>query len=164
MLARHANRILWAAAMAVGLLFFWLLLAGNDGWEIGLPAAVLAAGTGAWLAPGRLHRIRPLALIRFGWLFLVKSLAGGLDASWRALHPAMPLEPGWVAYPLVSCLPAARALFMITISLTPGTLCAELRGNTVRVHVLRPGVEDDLRAVERAIRAIFGEDGSGEQP
>lgn len=151
-------RVPWAMAVGATLLAFWALLSGGSGWLYGIPAAALGALAGAWLAPGQLHQPRPLAILRFLGIFLAKSLGGGVDVAGRALHPAMPLRPGWTEYSLRLTTPAAQSLFLITVSLTPGTLGADLRDGVMRVHTLTPSMEDNLPGVERAIAAIFGDE------
>jgi len=151
-------RIPWAIAVAAALLALWALLSGGTGWLYGVPAALIGAGIGAWLAPGSLHRPRPFAILRFMGLFLVNSLRGGADVAWRALHPAMPMAPTWTDYPLRLHTPAGRALFLVTVSLMPGTLAADLRNGTVRVHVLTPEMAAGLPQLEQAVASIFGDE------
>ncbi|SEO45226.1 Na+/H+ antiporter subunit E [Aquisalimonas asiatica] len=154
----RANRIRWAVLVAACLFLFWLLLSGGDGAAYAAVAAVVGGLVSAWLAPGTLHRPRPLAVGRFLALFVRQSLVGGADVAWRALHPRMPLEPSWAEYPVSLRTPAGQALFMITVSLTPGTLCADVRNGVMRVHSLTPDRDAGLPGVERAVAAIFGEE------
>ncbi len=155
------GRLPWALAVGALLFVLWLLLGGGQGPVYGLMAATAGAGIGSWLAPGTLQRLRLRPLLRFAALFVVRSVVGGIDISWRALHPAMPLQPTWIRYDLGLQKPAGRALFMITISLTPGTLCAEQQGGEVHVHALGPDMERGLREIENAIAAVFGESPRG---
>jgi len=160
-LADYAQRISWGAALVLGLFLVWLLLSGGRGWPYALLGAIAGGALGAWLAPGRLYRPRPIAMARFIALFVIKSLVGGVDVAWRAMHPSMPLEQTWIDYPMSLKTPAGQAIFMITISLTPGTLCADLQGSTLRVHTLASGMEPGLKQVERAIAGLFGEEQAG---
>ena len=155
-LASHSYRIPWAIAVGATLLGLWGLLSGGEGWVYGIPAAALGAWVSAWLAPGELHQPRPLGIIRFLWVFLVQSLVGGIDVARRALSPTMAVTPGWQEYTISLNTPVAQSLFLITVSLTPGTLCADLRGDVMRIHTLSPEMGDSLPKVERAVAGIFG--------
>jgi multicomponent Na+:H+ antiporter subunit E len=141
----------------VVLLLFWLLLTGGEAWISGLAVSLSAAGLAVQMGLRGPQRIRPLAAARFLIFFLQRSLAGGLDVAWRALHPAMPLSPNWLDYPLRLRHPGARALFIGTVSLTPGTLGADVSGNCARIHTILDGVEPDLRRLEAHVAALFGE-------
>lgn len=154
-------RLVWVLVMLPPLYGMWLVLTGGRAWLYGLAVALAAAGASAWLAPESLPRLRPLlripALFRFAGFFLHRSLSGAVDVAWRALHPGMPLVPHWVDYPLRITGNGARALFIGVISLTPGTLSADLRCNTVRVHAIINDVEPGLDALERRVADVFGQ-------
>lgn len=160
-LADQPNRTLWALVVAGCLFAFWLLLSGGQGVAYAGVFALAGGFLSAWLAPGTLHRVRPIAILGFLALFVRQSLVGGVDVAWRALHPQMPMDPGWSDYRIALRTPAAKALFQITVSLTPGTLCADLRGGVMRVHTLTPAMDAGLPQVERAIAAIFSDEAPG---
>jgi multicomponent Na+:H+ antiporter subunit E len=117
----------------------WIVLTGGDGSA--LVPGVLAAGAATWFR-GRLSRpgeprfrlMRMLALVPgFFW----RSFEGGLDVAWRAFHPKLPLDPGWIL-----CRPhllppgAPRVVLGGEISLLPGTLVAGTEGDSLLVHCL----------------------------
>lgn len=152
------NRTSWALAVTVGLFAFWLLLGGGQGIPYAAVAAIAGGVVSAWLAPGALHQARPLAILRFLALFVQQSLVGGADVAWRALRPSMPLTPDWHDYPVSLRTPAGQSLLLITVSLTPGTLCADMDNGVMRVHVLTPAMAEGIPRVERAIAAIFSDE------
>lgn len=139
------------------LLLFWLLLTGGEAGLSGLAVSALAAALAVRLGQRGPRRLRPLAALRFLLFFLQRSLAGGLDVSWRALHPAMPLSPNWVDYPLRLRHPGARALFIGTVSLTPGTLGADIVGHRACIHSILTDVEPDLKRLEARVAALYDE-------
>jgi multicomponent Na+:H+ antiporter subunit E len=116
------------AAMTRGALYlgFWLLLAGTDLADLpaGLVAAVAATWTSLRLLPPSSGRLRYAALARLALRFGQESIMGGVDVARRALHPQLPLRPGFVVYPV--CLPSgmARNTFGAMTSAMPGTLPA----------------------------------------
>ncbi len=139
------------------LLLLWLLLSGGEAWLSGAVVALAATLLGMRIGLRGPRRLRPVAVLRFLLFFLHRSLAGGVDVAWRALHPRMPLHVGWLDYPLRLRHPGARALFLGAVSLTPGTLGADIRDDRVRVHSILERVEPDLRRLEALIAALFGE-------
>jgi len=151
---------LWPGVLRRGLLFalvWWVLVGGEiASWWIGVPAVLLAAAASfALLSP---VTVVWYELFRFVPFFLIRSLLGGLDVAWRALHPSMPISPHLIEYPiqLPSGLPC---VFMAnTVSLLPGTLSAELGSECLRVHVLngRKDVLSELETLEQRVAALFG--------
>jgi len=155
-----AQQDFWPSILRRGLqfAFVWWILVGGEiaSWWIGVPAVLLAATASVALLP-------PVTLVwnelfRFVPFFFVRSLLGGADVAWRALHPSMPIAPHLIEYPiqLPSGLPC---VFMAnTVSLLPGTLSAELASNCLKVHVLngRKDVLSELETVEQRVAALFG--------
>jgi multicomponent Na+:H+ antiporter subunit E len=124
----------------------WLGLTSADPEGFAVGAATVGAAT--WLSlrllpPGR-NRVSIVAALRLAPGFLWRSLLGGIDVSWRALSPRMPLKPGWRETP--SRLPPgpARAVLGGEFSLLPGTLVAGTRGDRLLIHAL--DVDRDIDA------------------
>jgi len=150
----------WAAAALVrgtALAGLWLLLAGAEGWPVAVPSVALAVAVSLRLrAPARLGLSLPGA-VRFVGFLLYESLRGGLDVARRALSPASPAPGGVVE--LRSGLPAGapRTLMAVAISLLPGTLCAAIEDDRVRLHCLDPEapVQAELARLEARIAGLF---------
>src|SRR5262245_24183804 len=101
MQAVDVHRMLPGSAVRVAsFLRFWLVIYGFDplGLLVGIGAALVATAASLRLLPPGGHELRLLALARLVLRFLVGSIRGGIDVAWRALHPQMPLRPGFVAY------------------------------------------------------------------
>ena len=78
-----------------------------------------------------------MPLAGFFLRFLRQSIVAGMDVAWRALHPGLPLRPGYVIYQ--SHLPPGlmQSAFCTETSLVPGTLPSGLDENgAVIVHCL----------------------------
>lgn len=139
----------------------WWIIAGGDpsSWVIGAPAVVAAAWAVRGLGARAAVWPSPLGLLRFLPYFVVESLRGGIDVAARVLGPRMRVDPGVIDYPLRLRRRAARVFFVDCISLLPGTLGADLVGDTARVHALDVG--DDpvagLRALEVHVARVFRE-------
>lgn len=151
--------IVWRLLAFSGL---WLILAGWDpaSWIIGLPSVLLAA----WLHDRLSRDTRapsPWRILGFLGFFLVESARAGLDVTRRVLRPRMRIAPGFQTYRTRLADPAARVLFLDSISLLPGTLSADfVDREQVRVHALDAtlDLEPELADLERRVGRLFGEE------
>jgi multicomponent Na+:H+ antiporter subunit E len=156
------DRLLPPLRLVLALVVAWWILAppGQGGWWAGVVAVV--AGFGAHRALGGSSvaeaRLRPLRLPAFLPWFLFQSMKGGADVARRALAPSLPLEPGFLGYPLRIPEGPARVFFLNAISLLPGTFSARLEGAELRVHVLaEPDLAPDrLARLEARVARLFG--------
>lgn len=91
--------------------------------------------------------------------FLISSISSGLDVVRRTYHPRLPLKPAMIEYPLKLTSPAARNLFVCTVSLLPGTLSAGFEGHRLVIHALDAGrpVAKELGMIEQRVAAVFKE-------
>lgn len=149
------------------LLLLWYALTGGRNWAFGIAACVAAAALGTWLAPWTFTRISLPGLARFMWYFLRRSVAGGLDVAWRALHPAMPLAVTLQRYPLDLESGPARTVFIGTLNLLPGTLACDFSesdsggesggdsGGELCVHCIGGDARAELADLETHVRALF---------
>jgi multicomponent Na+:H+ antiporter subunit E len=145
------------ARAAILALFWWALVEGDAGsWWLGVPAVAVAL----WVGRNRDASLplRWRALPSFLLLFLRRSVIGAVDVALRACAPTLAIAPAMVDYR--TRLPAGlpRVCFVNSISLTPGTLGADLEGDTVRVHLLDDRGDHDrsLRTLEDALARVFG--------
>lgn len=144
--------------MFLALLWVVLTTAANEGLWLGLLAAVGATWVSlVLLPPGK--PVKVLALMRMLPGFVWRSLLGGVDVAWRALHPRMPLKPGWLLLPTALPEGGARVALGSEISLLPGTLVAGTRDGMLLVHCLdldQP-VEGAVRREEDLIGVAIGQ-------
>ena len=151
---------LWATAL-------WVILAGPDEalHPLGALAVVLAVAVGLLLPAGRTMAIRLRAVPALLLFFLRRSVVGGLDVSFRAVHPRLPIHPGFIHYRCSLPHGPPLALFMAIVSLLPGTLSVRSQGRRVTVHVLnrqaRP--EEDLLRLEQRVADLFASPRFGER-
>jgi multicomponent Na+:H+ antiporter subunit E len=139
----------------------WFALTGDDwrSWMVGLPVVLVAAWSVVRMRGSDKQRIRLLGLLRFLPLFVWESVLGGLDVVSRVMRPRMRIAPGFLDYRMRLEDSSTRLLFVNSLSLLPGTLAADLDGDTLRIHALDLGddLEDQLVRLERAVAAIYGE-------
>jgi multicomponent Na+:H+ antiporter subunit E len=148
-------------ARAVGFLAFWVALAGAHLGD--LPAAVVAVVAATWtslrlLPPGD-WRPRFPALAALVLRFFGQSVVAGVDVGWRALHPRLPLRPGFVVYPVGLPSGPARYTFCSLTSQVPGTVPAgPAEGGGLLVHCLDVGqpVVAQLAAEEAMLVRALG--------
>jgi multicomponent Na+:H+ antiporter subunit E len=159
MVRREAVPHFLRRVVAMGLL--WIVLVDGDLRAPALAAAIVigAAATSTALRTGRPWRLRLGGALRFVPLFLWSAAVGGFDVALRAFRPGPPIAPDLLAYHLRLEADRAPATFFVNlISLLPGTLCAEVEGARLRLHVVdrNQPVEDRLRTLEGAVAAMFG--------
>jgi multicomponent Na+:H+ antiporter subunit E len=141
--AGGTHRGFWSSAgsRAAWFLCLWLVLAGADPWD--LPAAAAAVAAATWtslrlLAPGA-SRGSPRAIAQLALRFLWQSVIAGTDVARRALDPRLPLQPGFVVYPIGLPPGAGRNIFATLTSLLPGTVPAGDENGQLVYHCLDVG-------------------------
>jgi multicomponent Na+:H+ antiporter subunit E len=143
----------------VALAVLWMLLTGArfDSWIIGGPTVVVAAATAVLLSPRPTWRWSAAGMLRFGPHFVISSIQGGIDVAWRSLHPQLPIHPALIEYQLRLPAGAARIFFICIVSLLPGTVSADVRGDRLQVHVLdcRRPIQQRLAKLERVVAGLF---------
>jgi len=152
-------RLLYSGAV---LCLLWFTLAGHEdlsSWIVGVPTVIAATWVHTRLSPRdgvRLSLIGGTRLIPF---FLRESLMGGIDVARRVVGPRLNVAPGFLDYRLGLTQPSARVFFIDLVSLLPGTLSADVRGETLRIHALDHGVDPvpDLVRLEERVAALYGE-------
>ena len=150
-----------ALIRTIGFALVWLILVGPDpaSWIIGGPFVVGATLASLNLSEPRDRTLSLPGLAGFAPYFLWESLRGGVDVAMRVLLPRLRVRPGNQTYRVRLRSPQTRLLFIDSISLLPGTLSADLRGDLVTVHALdvRTDVVEGLTTLERRVAALFGE-------
>lgn len=158
-------------------LVFWLMLA----WPVSpvdghlligdIAVGVLVAAFVA-LVMHEIIRVRFIRLVNprsWFWLFVYMFvffyyvIKGGLDVSYRVLHPRMPIRPGIVRIKSKLKTETGRSALANSITLTPGTLTIDVTDNGIfYVHWINVlSTEDEvaakyvLRRFEWFIQRIF---------
>ncbi len=116
----------------------------------------------AWW-PDRPRRIRPGHLLVYMLIVMWDILVANVQVAWIVLtRPNSTLRPAWVVIPLELRQPEAISILAGTITLTPGTVSADLsdEGHSLLVHALDTddpdAVRDDIKhRYERRLKEIF---------
>jgi len=149
------------------LLVFWLLLVWPvspfDGHLlVGDIAVGVVVSAFAALVMHEMIRVRFIRLINprswfwliiFAFVFSYYVLKGGLDVSYRVLHPRMPIKPGIVKVKSVLKTETGRTALANCITLTPGTLTIDVTGDGVfYIHWLNVLSLDEDEAAQHVLR------------
>lgn len=96
---------------------------------------------------------RPLAVAYFAGWFVVKLVEANLVMVREVLTPTDYSNPGVVAVPISRCSSAIATLIANAISLTPGTLTLDVRGDpkVLYIHVMHL---DDPEEVRRRVHRL----------
>jgi multicomponent K+:H+ antiporter subunit E len=128
--------------LSIVLLVCWLLLMNDVSPGNILLGAVLgcvisfAVGAGLWMRPVRFGR--PWLLVRLALHVLYDIVVANVEVALLVLGPTQKLRPAFIEVPLDSTHEIALTALISIVSLSPGTLCAELSDDRTRliVHVL----------------------------
>jgi multicomponent Na+:H+ antiporter subunit E len=156
--------LLSSASWILILLAAWLMLTAGDlpSLMIGLPFIALAIliKPAAEKASGS-HKliVNIVALFRYAYFFILESLRGGLDVSRRVMLAETRVSPEFYDYPMQLQVPHAQQLFISSISLLPGTLCANRKENMLRIHTIDQHMDTSraIKQLESLVGKIFGE-------
>ncbi len=144
----------------------WLVLTGAalDGLAFGLPTAVAATWLSLRLLPAGRRGVSLLSLLPLVPGFVDRSVRGGFDVAWRALHPRLPIRPAWYVHRTSLPEGGARVALGSIVSLLPGTLVAGSFGDRLYVHCLNAdrAVIAAVRAEERRLATTLHESGGRE--
>ena len=152
------GRVIRLAVQTASFAFFWAILTSGKGWGVGIPVICLATAVNFRQTP--VSRWSLAGIVRFLPYFLWNSLRGGIDVAARALNPRLPIDPAIISYEISLDHTGARVLMANTVTLLPGTLSADLRGNVLSVHVLKPSGSfmESLARLERRVADVFRQD------
>ncbi|GAB1364707.1 Na+/H+ antiporter subunit E [Rhodobacter sp.] len=153
-------------SLSVFLTLFWLVLA--DSWTFGSLVMGATFGTAIPLLtapwwPGKPRLKRPLALIPYIGIVLWDVIVSSFQVAKIVLFmPKDRIRSAFIAVPTTLTQPEAVALLAGTITMTPGTLTADVSadGRVLLVHALHAPDPDEVRAsilsrYESRLKRIF---------
>lgn len=150
-------------SLAALLVLIWFVLAGGaaSSWFVGVPTIAAALWLARRVASATLPwRLDAVGLLRFAVYFVRESVRGGIDVAGRVCARRPRVAPGLLRYRWR--LPAgtpARALFVLCLSLLPGTLVAAVGEQELLIHALDAtapvAVAEELAALEQRVAGLF---------
>ncbi len=145
---------------AMALFLFWVLLSASFDW-IHLVLGFVVSLAVAWINSGHSYfvprfRLWLRILLYLPWLFF-KIVQSSLHLSKLILHPALPISPQLISVETKLRHHGAVVLLGNSITLTPGTITAEVDRNKLIVHAIDTFSSEDLasREMEMKIADIF---------
>lgn len=146
------TRLMPQPVISAALFVTWLLLHNSVSAALALSGAVLAVGLPLmtqhfWPEYPRIVRVAPL--LRLIGIVLYDIIVANLRMVVLILGPQSRLRPQFIVVPLTVRQPFAITLFASIISLTPGTVSANLSGDRCSLLVHDLNVEDGDTAVRR---------------
>ncbi len=102
--------------------------------------------------------LRNLSPKRIAWaiayvpVFIYAMIKANIDVAYRVLHPARPIKPGIVRIRSDLKNPVAKLALANSITLTPGTMTLQIKGDKYYIHWIYVESEDE----EEAGKAIKG--------
>ena len=104
-----------------------------------------------------LENVRWLRMLAYVPWLLSRVLQSGIHLSYLILHPRLPIDPKLIHYHTDLKDRAGIVLLGNSITLTPGTITAEVNSNELVVHTIDDDAADDLtslRMEQRIARAF----------
>ena len=153
-----SSEFLFLKAMA--LFVFWVLLSASFEW-IHLGLGLICSFAVAWINSGHSpfvpkFRLWLRIILYLPWLFY-KIIESSLQLTKLILHPALPIAPQLISVETKLRHRAAVVLLGNSITLTPGTITAEVDGNNLIVHSMDNVLSEDItsKQIESKIADIF---------
>ena len=141
----------------------WLLLSESFSlFHMGL-GLLVALGV-AWFNTDRSQSHSGIPQLRIVWYFVWlvgRIIQSGWHLSLLILNPALPINPKLIRYRTELQEESGIVLLSNSITLTPGTITAELNSQDLVVHAIDDESAQDVtsRRLEQQIAGLFGEKG-----
>jgi multicomponent Na+:H+ antiporter subunit E len=153
-----SSEFLFLKAMA--LFVFWVLLSASFEW-IHLGLGLICSFAVAWVNSGHSpfvpkFRVWLRFLLYLPWLFY-KIVESSLHLTKLILNPSLPIAPQLISVETKLRHRAAVVLLGNSITLTPGTITAEVEHNKLIVHAMDKDLSEDVlsKQIESKIADIF---------
>ncbi|MGV7221503.1 MAG: Na+/H+ antiporter subunit E [Nitrospinales bacterium] len=153
-----SSEFLFLKAMA--LFVFWVLLSASFEW-VHLGLGLICSFAVAWANSGHSpfvprFRLWLKILLYLPWLFY-KIIQSSLQLTKLILHPALPITPQLIYVETKLHHHAAVVLLGNSITLTPGTITAEVDRNKLIIHAMDNALAEDItsKQIESKIADIF---------
>jgi multicomponent K+:H+ antiporter subunit E len=165
-MARAFNWLLPHPLLTLILTIVWMLLQNElsagmlvFGFILGI---IIPWGTSVWW-PDTPKGFRPGKMISYSMIVIWDIIVANIEVAWIVISvPTSKLKPEWIVVPLTLREPEAITMLAGTITLTPGTVSADLsdEGHSLLVHVLHTddpdAVRDDIKTrYEARLLEIF---------
>ena len=148
----------------LGFLLIWILLSESfDLFHVTL--GLFAAFAVAWFNTDRSVSRFAVLRLRIVWYFfwlVCRVLQSGWHLSVLILNPALPIDPKMIRHRTKLRGEGSIVLLGNSITLTPGTITAEVNSQELVVHAMDNASADDITSLrlDQQIARLFGEKGT----
>ena len=165
-MARAFGRLLPHPFLTLILAVVWIVLQNEFSWGMAVFGVILGVVI-PWMTqiwwPDTPKGFRLGRMVTYSIVVIWDILVANVQVAWIVLTvPNSRLKPAWIVVPLKLKQPEAITVLAGTITLTPGTVSADLsdEGHSLLVHVLHTddpdAVRDDIKTrYERRLLEIF---------
>jgi multicomponent Na+:H+ antiporter subunit E len=143
-------------------LLTWIMLTGTlaadellTGCLVGLVVVVASGSRLALLSGLRMTPLAPFYMVRYLAYFFTQLALSNFDVARRIVSPDLPINPSLVEVSTGLSSDLGRMLLANSITLTPGTLTVEAKGDRMLIHWIDCPTGSDLESATRAIAAGF---------
>lgn len=159
------SKLIPAPWWSLFLLLFWLLLQNTVSFGATLLGLILAVIIPLYTLRARDYRTtlhRPLLAVQYFFILLVDIILSNFNIAAIILMPKNRIKPALIEFPLEVTGSVPITILASTISLTPGTISAELArdGRSLLIHALNvqdaeATVQQIKQRYERRLKEIF---------
>jgi len=86
------------------------------------------------------------------FVFLIELIKSNLDVARRVLTPSLPINPGIVKTKTILKSKMGRMILANSITLTPGTLTVDIKGDTLYIHWIDVCCEDMDKTTDAIVK------------
>ncbi len=100
-------------------------------------------------------KLTPAALLYtfvYLFIFLIELIKSNLDVARRVVSPSLPIKPGIVEVKTSLKSPMARMILANSITLTPGTLTVDVKGDHLFIHWIEVKTADQQQATKEIVQ------------
>lgn len=139
---RAVNVAARAAYLGLFLVGLWILLSGRYVallLALGFvsSALVVAIALRMYIVDRETHPIHLHPTIVLYWIWLAWEITkANIDVARRILDPRLPISPNLLRVKATQKSDLGRVSYANSITLTPGTVCVDVQGDTIQVHAL----------------------------
>lgn len=136
---------------------WWILTEGDlSSWPVGLTSVLFCSVLSLYLSPPKSHNVNVVAMMKFMGYFLFASVVAGIDIAKKTVSKQLKIRSVMIEFNTpFQGLPLW--VFMISMSLLPGTLSISTTKHGLKIHCLdtEEKIISELIRLETFIARIF---------
>ncbi len=141
------------------LILLWIFLVWSVDWQHLVIGGVVALVLG-WMYGNKVitDGSKVFQVRRWFWFFLYipvftwEMAKANVDVAYRVLHPRMPIRPGIIKVKIRMRSEIGKAFLANSITLTPGTLTVDIKGQILYIHWIYVRTKDVEAATQHIVK------------